>query len=204
MCPFVIICSPWSSYRDFLTCWFDPLRKFKFEFKRLSGWTTWATWCIYWYIDVYIYIIYNIYIYIFAHKHITLQCCLRVAFFARFRLESPSHVRRFLSLIAVPGQTRHYMWLHVPSCAPCLSALKANQEKGIGIIIKIVFWSQSFETFRLALVHHRAHGAKDAKEDAKEQGQSSNDGARAPRRSVEGGSEDFVVSDANSATHSGR
>jgi len=59
----------------------------------------------------------------------------------------------------------------------------------------------------LALVHHRAHGAKDAKdakEDAKEQGQSSNDGARAPRRSVEGGSEDFVVSDANSATHSGR
>jgi hypothetical protein len=88
-----------------------------------------------------------------------------------------------------------------------LSALKANQEKGIGIIIKIVFWTQSFETFRLALVHHRAHGAKDAKdanEDAKEQGQSSNDGARAPRRSVEGGSEDFVVSDANSATHSGR
>lgn len=49
---------------------------------------------------------------------------------ARFRLESPSHVRRFLSLIA---------------------------------------------------------DAKDAKEDAKEQGQSSNDGARAPRRSVEGG-----------------
>ena len=37
MCPFVIIFSPWSSYRDFLTCWFDPLRKFKFEFKRLSG-----------------------------------------------------------------------------------------------------------------------------------------------------------------------
>lgn len=49
---------------------------------------------------------------------------------ARFRLESPSHVRRFLSLIA---------------------------------------------------------DAKDPKEDAKEQGTSSNDGARAPRRSVEGG-----------------
>ena len=88
-----------------------------------------------------------IYIYIFAHKHITLQCCLHVAFFARFRLESPSHVRRFLSLIAVPGQTRHYMWLHVPSCAPCLSALKANQEKGIGIIIKLFFGANLSKLF---------------------------------------------------------
>lgn len=98
--------------------------------------------------------------------------------------------------------TCDYMCHHVP-----LVCSEGKPRKGIGIIIKIVFWTQSFETFRLALVHHRAHGAKDAKdakEDAKEQGQSSNDGARAPRRSVEGGSEDFVVSDANSATHSGR